>query len=96
MEGKMNRERIGQVLTGLRKSRNETLSEVAEAVGASQSAISMYESGDRIPRDEIKLRLAQHYDVPVESIFFANEQHETCDSPVIGTFLPRAIPDPLG
>ena len=44
--------------------------EVATAVGISKSALSMYENGERIPRDEIKIRLARYYNESVESIFF--------------------------
>ncbi|MEI3515823.1 MAG: helix-turn-helix transcriptional regulator [Clostridia bacterium] len=50
--------------------------EVATAVGISKSALSMYENGERIPRDEIKIRLARYYNESVESIFFEKECHE--------------------
>lgn len=45
--------------------------EVAKANGISLSALAMYESGQRTPRDEIKVRLAQYYGETVESIFFS-------------------------
>ena len=45
--------------------------EVAAAVGVSLSAIAMYESGGRIPRDEIKVRLANYYGVSVQELFFS-------------------------
>ena len=44
--------------------------EVANAVGVSLSAIAMYENGDRIPRDEIKVRLAEYYKTTVQELFF--------------------------
>lgn len=59
---------IGQRLKALRGSK--TVAEVADAVGVCASAISMYESGDRIPRDEIKLRIAKYYQRSVQDIFF--------------------------
>lgn len=62
---------IGQRLADLRGSR--TQDEVAKAVGTSLSAISMYECGERIPRDEIKLALAKYFDTTVQAIFFENE-----------------------
>ena len=40
-------------------------------MGVSFSALCMYETGRRIARDEVKLRLAGYYGVPVEDIFFA-------------------------
>ena len=45
--------------------------EVASAVGISLSAIAMYENGDRIPRDEIKIRLADFYGTSVQELFFS-------------------------
>ena len=57
----------------LRKLRgNRTVEEVANAIGVSRSAIVMYESEERIPRDEIKMRLALYYKKTVQYIFFAN------------------------
>ena len=44
--------------------------EVAEAIGVSLSAISMYENGDRIPRDETKVELAKYYNTTVQELFF--------------------------
>ena len=51
---------------------------VAQDLGISQNALSMYERGERIPRDEIKIKIAQYYGQDVQSIFFAPEEHETC------------------
>lgn len=44
--------------------------EVAKAVGISLSTIAMYENGERIPRDEIKVRLADYYQTTVQKLFF--------------------------
>lgn len=44
--------------------------EVAEAVGITLSALSMYEIGDRIPRDEIKVKLANVYGMTVQELFY--------------------------
>lgn len=44
--------------------------EVAKAVGVSLSAISMYENGVRIPRDETKVKLAEYYNTTVQELFF--------------------------
>lgn len=67
----MDKQEIGKRLAALRKESGKTAMEVAAAVGISQSAVSMYESGERIPRDEVKIRLSKFYGVPVEFIFFA-------------------------
>lgn len=55
----------------LREARGETpRATVAEAVGITVSAISMYENGDRVPRDEVKVKLAKFYNRPVQELFF--------------------------
>ena len=36
----------------------------------------MYETGKRIPRDEIKIKLADYYQKTVQQIFFDNQHHE--------------------
>ncbi len=51
---------------------NKTQDEVAKDVGISKSALGMYETGARIPRDNIKLKLADYYNTSVEAIFFTN------------------------
>ncbi len=51
---------------------NKTLKEVAEAVGISISALGMYETGRRIPNDNIKMALAKHFNTSVDVIFFAS------------------------
>lgn len=53
------------------KARGDTPREqVASAVGVSVSAMSMYEIGARIPRDEIKVKLAKFYNKTVQELFF--------------------------
>lgn len=44
--------------------------DVAKAVGVSLSAIAMYENGDRVPRDEVKIKLAKLYNTSVQALFF--------------------------
>lgn len=66
----------GQRLRALRGTTPQD--KVANAVGISKSALSMYENDVRIPRDEIKIRIARYYNQSVDSIFFASTVHETC------------------
>lgn len=66
----MDGKKIGERLVKLRGKR--TQAEVAEAVGITPSAYSMYETGERVPRDEIKIRLAKYYKRTVNAIFFAD------------------------
>lgn len=66
----MDSQKIAERLTELRGKR--TQAEVAQAIGVSQPAYCMYESGERIPRDEVKLRIAKYYKRSVNTIFFAD------------------------
>ncbi|WP_337473820.1 helix-turn-helix transcriptional regulator [Jutongia sp.] len=59
---------IGKRLLELRGEKSQA--EVAQAVGISDSALSMYECGERIPRDSVKVKLAQYYKTTVQKIFF--------------------------
>ena len=72
MNSRMDGLKIGKRLSDLRRERGETTAEVAMAIGSSQSAVSMYESGARIPRDNLKIELSRHFGVPVQQIFFAD------------------------
>ena len=61
----------GKIAERLRELRGDVSREVAaEALDISVSALAMYERGERIPRDEIKLRIARYYDKSVEEIFY--------------------------
>lgn len=64
----MNAKEIGERLAQLRGEK--TQEEVAKEVGISVSALSMYERGERIPRDNIKIRLSEYYKKPIYQIFF--------------------------
>lgn len=55
-------------LKALRGDKSITM--VAAAVGVSASALSMYEGGKRVPRDEVKIALSNYYGVSVGELFF--------------------------
>jgi len=38
----------------------------------------MYERDERIPRDEVKVRIAKYYGVSVYSLFFDSIEHKEC------------------
>lgn len=72
----MDRKEIGGKLLKLRGTRPQR--QVAAELGISQNALSMYERGERIPRDEIKLKLARYYGTTVQEIFFTQNVHVLC------------------
>lgn len=64
----MNVNVIAKRLTELRGNIPREL--VAKECDITVSALSNYENGIRVPRDEVKLRLAKFYKKSVQSIFF--------------------------
>lgn len=64
----MNKEAMAEKLRKLRG--NKSRQEVADACNISTSALAMYEQGERVPRDEVKIRLANYYNRTVNYIFF--------------------------
>lgn len=65
----MDAKEIGNKLIKLRG--DKTQESVAKDLGLSVSAISMYESGNRIPRDSVKIRIARYYNISITELFYA-------------------------
>ena len=57
-------------MCNLRKEK--TREDVAKSIGVSLSAYTKYERDERVPRDEIKKKIAIFFGVGVADIFFAN------------------------
>ena len=55
----MDREKIAKKLVTLRGKRKQY--EIANKLGISDSAYSSYETGERIPSDEVKIKIAALY-----------------------------------
>ncbi len=66
---------FGIRLRELRLKKLESQRELAEALGISEAAVSMYESETRVPRDEIKVKFADHFGLTIDEIFFGRELH---------------------
>ena len=64
----MNKIKVGIKLRTLRGDLPKE--SVAKAVGVSESAIGMYECGRRVPRDDVKVKLARFFGKSIEYIFF--------------------------
>lgn len=65
---RLDSEKIAERLILLRAGKSRE--EVSKALGISLSALAMYETGARIPRDETKKKIAAYYGRSVEEIFF--------------------------
>lgn len=66
---------IGETLKELRKDTGKSQQEVADDLGISKSALGMYEKDHRIPKDKIKVRIADYFGKSVMDIFYANIAH---------------------
>lgn len=44
--------------------------DVANTLGISLAALSLYESGERVPRDDVKIKMAKLYNTTVGRLFF--------------------------
>ena len=72
----MDKVLIGEKLVLLRGE--EAREAVAKSLGISISTLQMYENGQRVPRDEIKIKIARYYNSNVEDIFFDSKPHDSC------------------
>lgn len=50
---------------------NATQAFIAKQLGISPSSWAMYENGERMPRDEVKVQIAAYFNKTVQEIFFA-------------------------
>lgn len=64
----MDRKAVGERLRALRGER--TLEEVGKALDVTSMAVSLWERGERIPNDDLKIKIANFFGVPVTEIFF--------------------------
>lgn len=60
----------GMKLRVLRASKKKSQQQVADELKITKSALAMYERDDRVPRDEIKVKLANYYGETVQDLFF--------------------------
>lgn len=63
----------GQILKALRGRKSQALA--AKEIGITKSALAMYERDERVPRDEVKVKIAMYYGEPVQDIFFRQPEH---------------------
>ncbi len=64
----LNKEKMAKKLVELRgiKSRER----VAADLNISYASLVSYELGERVPRDELKIKISKYYNTPIEKIFF--------------------------
>ena len=57
---------------------DKTQQEAAAGIGITKSALAMYERDERVPRDEVKVRIANYYGVSLMYLFFNHNEHKEC------------------
>ena len=67
----------GDKLKTLRELAEESIGEAAKILGVSASSLVAYENGAKIPRDEIKAKMAEHYNVPISELLGADEREQS-------------------
>lgn len=66
---------IAENLRYLRKRKGVTQTEVAKALGVPATTYNAYETGQNVPRDDMKLKIADYYGRSVQFIFFKQITH---------------------
>lgn len=69
---------VGMKLKALRHAKKKTQKQAAADLEITKSALAMYERDERVPRDEVKIRIAKYYGEPLESLFFNQTEHNKC------------------
>lgn len=57
---------FGKRISKLRKDRNMTMEDVANAVNATKSSVNMWENADVIPRESILIELSKVFNVSID------------------------------
>lgn len=61
-------------IKSLRLAHDETQADLGSAIGVTPMAVSKYESGASVPSDDTKVKIARHYGVSVEWLFFCPQK----------------------
>ena len=63
----------GSILRGLRGKKTQNV--IARDLGVTKSSWAKYEGNERVPRDEVKIRIAEYFGKSVQEIFFTHNEH---------------------
>lgn len=72
----IQKETTGMILRKLRGDR--TQKEIAAILGITKSSWAMYERDERVPRDEVKIRIANFFGKTVQELFYIPIEHYKC------------------
>ena len=66
------RKNTGKRLKDLRDKTGKSMATVASDLGVTSATISYWESGERTPSDDMKVKIAKYYSADIISIFYAD------------------------
>lgn len=75
-----NIEKVGKRLRALREEKNITQEELGRILGTSHVTIGRYENGERIPKLDILIDLANYFDVSLDYLLFRSDKKEVSSS----------------
>jgi len=61
---------VAERVKNARIAKGCSVEDVAKGCGVTVSAVQMYECGQRVPRDSIKIAMAKFFDTTVQDLFF--------------------------
>lgn len=70
---KVDYDKTARLLKALRVSAGETVYDLAKILGVSHASVVSYEQGTRRPRDEVKVKYAEHYNKTIEFLFYGGK-----------------------
>lgn len=75
----MDQQKVGALLRALRKEKNVTQEQLAEALGVSNRSVSRWENGKTLPDFDLLLELAKYYGVGIDEILAGERNVKTMD-----------------
>lgn len=71
-------------LKELRKENNMTQSDLGKILGVGKTTISMYENGNSTPNDEIKLKIAEYFNISLDYLLGKSDikNYTNLDTPI--------------
>lgn len=67
---------LGQRIKALREERGLTQKDLAKTLNIANTTLSQYESGQRIPSDEVKIKIAEYFRVTLDYLFGVSDNKE--------------------
>lgn len=75
-----NIEKVGKRLRALREEKNITQEELGKILGTSHVTIGRYENGERIPKLDILIDLANYFETSLDYLLFRSDKKEVSSS----------------